>query len=46
VAKGLRAGGYGIQLARDLMDDIVYNDEGNEVLIAKFLRPAHPDLVV
>ena len=39
VEKGLRAGGYGIQLARDLMDDLVYNDEGNEVLIAKFVRP-------
>lgn len=39
VAKGLRAGGYGIQLARDLMDDLIYNDEGNEVLIAKFLPP-------
>ena len=37
VAKGLRAGGFGIQLARDSMDELVYNDEGNEVLIAKYL---------
>jgi anti-sigma regulatory factor (Ser/Thr protein kinase)/CheY-like chemotaxis protein len=37
LAKGLRAGGFGIQLARDLMDDLVYNDEGNEVLITKYL---------
>ena len=35
--KGLRAGGFGIQLARQLMDDLVYNDIGNEVLITKYL---------
>jgi anti-sigma regulatory factor (Ser/Thr protein kinase) len=38
--KGLRAGGFGIQLARQLMDDLVYNDIGNEVLITKYLASA------
>jgi anti-sigma regulatory factor (Ser/Thr protein kinase) len=37
--KRLRAGGFGIQIARDVMDEFVYNDIGNEVLIAKYLAP-------
>jgi anti-sigma regulatory factor (Ser/Thr protein kinase) len=36
VERGLRAGGFGIQLAKDLMDDVVYNDLGNEVVILKY----------
>lgn len=36
VDKGLRAGGFGIHLAKQLMDDVVYNDLGNEVVILKY----------
>jgi CheY-like chemotaxis protein len=36
VEKGLRAGGYGIKLAQELMDDIVFNEIGNEVVILKY----------
>jgi anti-sigma regulatory factor (Ser/Thr protein kinase) len=36
VEKGLRAGGFGIHLAKELMDDVVYNDLGNEVVILKY----------
>lgn len=35
--KGLRGGGFGILLASQLMDDLVYNDRHNEVLFVKYL---------
>jgi anti-sigma regulatory factor (Ser/Thr protein kinase)/ActR/RegA family two-component response regulator len=35
---GLPAGGYGILLSRHLVDELVYNDEGNEVLLIKYLE--------
>ena len=34
--RGLRPGGFGILLAHQLVDEIVYNDCCNEVLMAKF----------
>jgi anti-sigma regulatory factor (Ser/Thr protein kinase) len=36
IEKGLRAGGFGICLAKQLMDDLVYNEIGNEVIIVKY----------
>ena len=35
--KGLRGGGFGILLASQLVDDLVYNDRHNEVLFVKYL---------
>lgn len=35
--KGLRAGGFGILLASQLVDDLVYNERHNEVLFVKYL---------
>lgn len=35
--KGLRGGGFGILLARQLVDDLVYNERHNEVLFIKYL---------
>ena len=35
--KGLRGGGFGILLASQLVDDLVYNDRHNEVLLVKYL---------
>ena len=35
--KGLRPGGYGIQLAKSLVDDLVYNEAHNEVALIKYL---------
>ncbi len=35
--KGLRAGGFGILLASQLVDDLVYNERHNEVLFFKYL---------
>jgi len=34
----LRPGGYGIQLAKSLMDDLVYNEAHNEVAMIKYLN--------
>ena len=36
-AKGLRAGGFGILLTRQLVDELVYNERRNEVLFVKYL---------
>ena len=35
--KGMRAGGFGILLASELVDDLVYNERHNEVLFVKYL---------
>ena len=38
---GIREGGFGIMLARGLVDDFQYNDKGNEVtLVKRFQRPS------
>jgi len=36
-ALGLREGGFGILLARGLVDDLQYNDTGNEVRLIKYI---------
>lgn len=35
---GLRPGGFGILLTRSLVDDLIYNELGNEVLLIKYLK--------
>jgi anti-sigma regulatory factor (Ser/Thr protein kinase)/ActR/RegA family two-component response regulator len=40
-AQGLRPGGYGLLLARHFVDELVYGEKGNEVLLIKYLQPAH-----
>ena len=35
--KGLRGGGFGILLASQLVDDLIYNERHNEVLFIKYL---------
>jgi len=39
-AKGLRPGGYGILLAEKLVDELIYAEKGNEVLLVKYLEVA------
>ena len=34
---GLRAGGFGILIAREIVDELVYNERGNEVLLIRHL---------
>jgi anti-sigma regulatory factor (Ser/Thr protein kinase) len=36
--RGMRPGGYGILLAQKLVDELIYNEEGNEVLLVKYLE--------
>jgi DNA-binding response OmpR family regulator len=37
---GMRPGGFGILMTRQLVDELIYNDKGNEVLLIKYLdRP-------
>lgn len=38
-ARGMRPGGYGILMARKLVDDLLYNESGNEVILIKYLDP-------
>jgi len=34
---GMRPGGFGIMMTRELVDDLIYNEHGNEVLLIKYL---------
>jgi anti-sigma regulatory factor (Ser/Thr protein kinase)/CheY-like chemotaxis protein len=36
-AHGMRPGGFGVLLAQKLVDQLVYNEQGNEVLLIKYL---------
>jgi anti-sigma regulatory factor (Ser/Thr protein kinase)/ActR/RegA family two-component response regulator len=36
-AQGLRAGGFGVLLARNLVDELIYGEKGNEVHLIKYL---------
>jgi two-component system OmpR family response regulator len=38
---GLREGGFGIMLAKGLVDDFRYNERGNEVTLVKHFDPQH-----
>jgi anti-sigma regulatory factor (Ser/Thr protein kinase) len=40
--KGLRPGGFGIFMTRGLVDDLQYNDTGNEVRLTKRFAKASP----
>ncbi len=36
---GLRDGGFGIMIAKGMVDSVEYNDQGNQVTLIKFLKP-------
>jgi len=38
-ARGLRPGGFGVLLAQKLVDQLIYGQDGNEVLLVKYLDP-------
>jgi CheY-like chemotaxis protein/anti-sigma regulatory factor (Ser/Thr protein kinase) len=42
-ALGLREGGFGILMARGLVDELQYNEAGNEVRLVKHFRPTTTD---
>jgi two-component system, OmpR family, response regulator len=35
---GIRPGGFGLLLTRSLVDEVIYNEAGNEVLVIKYLE--------
>ena len=39
-AQGLRPGGFGLLLAKKLVDELIYNEKGNDVLLIKYLDQA------
>ena len=41
---GLRAGGFGILISRQLADELIYNERGNEVLLIKYIKPTDTDV--
>jgi len=39
----MRPGGFGILMAKKLVDELLYNEQGNEVLLVKYLdKPTEP----
>ena len=36
-AKGMRPGGFGVLVTQGLVDELVYNEQGNEVVLIKYL---------
>jgi anti-sigma regulatory factor (Ser/Thr protein kinase) len=38
-AQGLRPGGFGLLLAKRIVDELVYNERGNDVLLVKYIDP-------
>ncbi len=35
--QGLRPGGFGILIARNMVDEMIYNERHNEVVLIKYL---------
>jgi anti-sigma regulatory factor (Ser/Thr protein kinase)/DNA-binding NarL/FixJ family response regulator len=40
--QGMRPGGFGVLLARQLVDELIYGQDGNEVLLIKYLNSTTP----
>jgi anti-sigma regulatory factor (Ser/Thr protein kinase)/CheY-like chemotaxis protein len=40
--QGLRPGGFGLLLAKKLVDELIYNEQGNEVVLVKYLDGPPP----
>ena len=38
-AQGLRTGGFGLLLAKKLVDELIYSQQGNDVLLVKYVDP-------
>ena len=39
-AKGLRPGGFGVLLTKSFVDEVIYSEKGNEVLLVKYTESA------
>lgn len=40
---GLRPGGFGIFMTRNIADELIYNEKGNEVILVKYLQTGASD---
>ena len=38
--QGLRPGGFGLLLAKKMVDELIYSEQGNDVLLVKYIDPA------
>src|SRR3954453_3414794 len=38
-AQGMRPGGFGVLLAQKLVDEVIYNQHGNDVFLIKYIAP-------
>jgi hypothetical protein len=38
--QGMRPGGFGILIARDMVDEMIFNEKHNEVILIKYLDGA------
>jgi DNA-binding response OmpR family regulator len=43
--RGMRPGGFGILLAKKLVDELIYNEKGNEVVLVKYLNPIQSTII-
>jgi anti-sigma regulatory factor (Ser/Thr protein kinase)/CheY-like chemotaxis protein len=43
--QGMRPGGFGILLAKKLVDELIYNEKGNEVVLVKYLDPPKSPII-
>jgi len=41
-AEHLRPGGFGVLLVKNSIDELLYNEQGNEVVLVKYLDPGIP----
>jgi len=37
--RDMRSGGFGILLAKKIVDELIYNEKDNEVVLVKYLDP-------
>ncbi len=44
--QGMRPGGFGILLAKKLVDELIYNEKGNEVVLVKYLHPLPQSAII
>jgi DNA-binding response OmpR family regulator len=42
-ALGIREGGFGIMIARGLVDELTYNEKGNEARLVKYFKPRNQE---
>jgi DNA-binding response OmpR family regulator len=43
--RGMRPGGFGILLAKKLVDELIYNEKGNQVVLVKYLDPPKSPMI-